>query len=121
VVERLDSVVKRLEGGELSLEDSLREFEEGIRLVRRGEKLLTDAERRIEQLLSDGGEDRAIPLQVAPPGAGNGAHGGIATGQGRGRNGDTPRAPAGNPSPPTPASKKGPLPTKPPDDDDVPF
>jgi exodeoxyribonuclease VII small subunit len=54
VVQRLEDVVRRLEGGDLSLEDSLKDFEEGIRLVRRGETLLSDAERRIEQLLADG-------------------------------------------------------------------
>jgi exodeoxyribonuclease VII small subunit len=59
VVQRLEEVVRRLEGGELSLEDSLKDFEEGIRLVRKGEGLLNDAERRIEQLLADG---TAIPL-----------------------------------------------------------
>ena len=64
VVERLESVVKKLENGELSLEDSLLEFEDGIRLVRRGEKLLADAEHRVEQLLNEGGVDTAVPLDV---------------------------------------------------------
>ncbi len=65
VVRRLEDVVKRLEGGELALEDSLKAFEEGIGLVRRGETLLTDAEKRIEQLLSEDGQDRAVPLELA--------------------------------------------------------
>ncbi|MBN1207387.1 MAG: exodeoxyribonuclease VII small subunit, partial [Myxococcaceae bacterium] len=51
------------ESGSLSLEDSLKAFEEGIRLVRRGEKLLNDAEQRIEQLLVDEeGREVAAPL-----------------------------------------------------------
>ncbi len=62
VVQRLEEVVKRLEGGELSLEDSLKDFEDGIRLVRRGESLLGEAERRIEQLLADGSKE---PLAAA--------------------------------------------------------
>jgi exodeoxyribonuclease VII small subunit len=70
VVQRLEDVVRRLEGGELSLEDSLKAFEEGIGLVRRGERLLGEAEKRIEQLLVDGGEERAVPLEAAAPGAG---------------------------------------------------
>lgn len=65
VVQRLEGVVKRLEGGELSLEDSLKAFEEGIGLVKSGERMLSEAEKRIEQLLSDG-EDRIAPLEVAP-------------------------------------------------------
>jgi exodeoxyribonuclease VII small subunit len=69
VVHRLEEVVKRLEGGELSLEDSLKAFEEGITLVRKGEKLLGDAEKRIEQLLSEDGEDKAVPLELPATGA----------------------------------------------------
>lgn len=66
VVARLEETVARLEGGDLSLEASLKAFEEGIRLVRRGEKLLTDAEQRIEQLLLDeDGKDVVAPLSVA--------------------------------------------------------
>jgi exodeoxyribonuclease VII small subunit len=69
VVQRLDEVVRRLEAGDLSLEDSLKAFEEGIRLVRSGEKLLGEAERRIEQLLVEDGEDKAAPLSLGPSGA----------------------------------------------------
>jgi exodeoxyribonuclease VII small subunit len=61
VVARLQALVEALEGGGLSLEDSLEKFAEGIQLVRRGEKLLSEAEKRIEQLLSD---DKVAPLDV---------------------------------------------------------
>lgn len=70
VVQRLDEVVKRLESGELSLEDSLRAFEEGVGLVRKGEKLLSEAERRVEQLLAQGDDpegERPAPLKLDPP------------------------------------------------------
>ncbi len=70
VVKRLEEVVKRLEGGELSLEDSLKAFEEGIGLVRRGEKLLTSAEKRIEQLLDEDGESKVVPLDPPPASSG---------------------------------------------------
>lgn len=66
VVQRLEEVVKKLEGGDLPLEESLRAFEEGIRLVRKGEQLLSDAEKRIEQLLVEGGEEKIVPLSVTP-------------------------------------------------------
>jgi exodeoxyribonuclease VII small subunit len=65
VVQRLEEVVRRLEGGELSLEDSLKDFEEGIKLVRRGESLLNEAERRIEQLLAEGGGSQTEPVNGA--------------------------------------------------------
>ena len=64
VVQKLEDVVKRLESGELSLEDSLKAFESGIGLVRKGEQLLADAEARIEQLLVEDGAERAVPLEL---------------------------------------------------------
>ena len=50
---RLDQIVSQLEAGSLSLEDSLRVFEEGIGLSRHCAKYLADAERRIELLAKD--------------------------------------------------------------------
>ena len=64
LMHKLQSVVERLETGELSLEDSLRAFEDGVHLVRRGEELLTRAEQRIEELLTDGAQDKTVPLEA---------------------------------------------------------
>jgi exodeoxyribonuclease VII small subunit len=52
---RLEQIVGQLEGGTLSLEDSLKVFEEGIQLARHCAKYLADAERRIEILAKDEG------------------------------------------------------------------
>ena len=63
---RLRSVVDKLEGGNLSLEDSLRFFEEGIDLCRRGATILDSAERKVEVLLaSTTGAARTAPLDVS--------------------------------------------------------
>lgn len=48
--EKLQQVVKQLESGELSLEDSLKAFEQGIRLTRLCQGRLSAAEQRIEVL-----------------------------------------------------------------------
>jgi exodeoxyribonuclease VII small subunit len=50
---RLEQIVGQLEAGTLSLEDSLKVFEEGIGLARHCAKYLADAERRIEVLAKD--------------------------------------------------------------------
>ena len=50
---RLEQIVSQLEGGNLSLEDSLKVFEEGIGLARHCAKYLADAERHIEILAKD--------------------------------------------------------------------
>lgn len=50
----LEKIVRRLEQGDLSLEESLRLFEEGVKLSRECQERLNQAERRIEVLLKDG-------------------------------------------------------------------
>ncbi len=51
VLEHLKAIVDRLENGNLSLEDSLRVFEEGVALARRGHTILDAAEKRVEMLV----------------------------------------------------------------------
>ncbi|MBT0653965.1 exodeoxyribonuclease VII small subunit [Geomobilimonas luticola] len=50
-LKKLEEVVKKLEGGELSLEDSLKAFEEGVRQAAFCNKKLNEAEQRVEMLL----------------------------------------------------------------------
>ncbi len=52
-VEELERVVEQLESGELSLEDSLAVFENGVRLVKLCNQKLTEVERKIELLVKD--------------------------------------------------------------------
>ena len=72
VVQRLQALVEQLESGGLSLEDSLERFAEGIQLVRKGEKLLSEAEKRIEQLLSDDSGTKVAPLELKEAGPADG-------------------------------------------------
>ena len=44
----LERIVRRLESGELGLEESLAEYEKGVRLIRICHRLLADAEQRIQ-------------------------------------------------------------------------
>lgn len=55
-LERLQGVVKKLESGELGLEDSLKQFEEGVRLSKACQEQLTAAEQKVELLLKVGSE-----------------------------------------------------------------
>ena len=61
IVARLARVVERLEGGGLSLEESIAAFEEGIRLARAGAARLEEAERKVEVLLEG---DRTAPFSA---------------------------------------------------------
>jgi exodeoxyribonuclease VII small subunit len=59
VVARLERVVGDLEGGKLTLEQSIERFAEGVRLAREATRKLDDAERRIDLLVrtADGAEE----------------------------------------------------------------
>ncbi len=50
-LKKLEEIVHRLEGGALSLEDSLKAFEEGVKHASFCAKKLDEAERRVEVLL----------------------------------------------------------------------
>jgi exodeoxyribonuclease VII small subunit len=56
-LEKLEAIVRRMEAGEMSLEESLKAFEEGIKLSRLCAKRLDEADRRVALLLKEeGGE-----------------------------------------------------------------
>lgn len=55
-LERLQKIVATLEQGEMSLQDSLKAFEQGIQLSASCEQTLNLAEQRIEQILDDSQE-----------------------------------------------------------------
>lgn len=50
---RLETIVTELEKGELPLDESLKIFEEGIKLSKTCLKMLDDAERKVEILIQD--------------------------------------------------------------------
>jgi len=58
---RLEELVRTLEQGDLSLEESLRVFEEGVRLSKNCAKMLNDAEKKVEILISQ--KDVGTPLK----------------------------------------------------------
>ena len=60
-LKELEGIVERLDRGELSLEDSLTVFENGIKLVRELTKRLEEAQKRIEILTED--EDGKMSLE----------------------------------------------------------
>jgi exodeoxyribonuclease VII small subunit len=56
----LESVVEKLESGELSLDESLATFEQGIRLVKFCNQKLSEVEKKIELLV----KDKEVKLQL---------------------------------------------------------
>ncbi|PTU74128.1 exodeoxyribonuclease VII small subunit [Pseudomonas mangrovi] len=62
----LQTLVERLETGELSLEDSLTAFEQGIRLTRECQTSLSQAEQKVRVLLERDGEITDAPFEADP-------------------------------------------------------
>ncbi len=63
---RLETIVSELENGDLSLDESLKIFEEGVRLSKSCLKLLDDTEQKIEILLQE--KDGKRRLRAYPVG-----------------------------------------------------
>ena len=52
-LEKLEAIVHQLDQGELTLDESLKAFEEGVRLSRLCISMLDEAEAKVEALLKD--------------------------------------------------------------------
>lgn len=64
-LDKLEEIVKKLEEGDLPLDDSLKMFEEGVRLARFCGGKLDAAERKIEILMkNDEGRTEQIPFDL---------------------------------------------------------
>ena len=57
-IKELEKIATELENGDLSLEDSVSKFEEGMKLSKQCNDLLENAEKRISILLKDGEETK---------------------------------------------------------------
>ncbi len=65
-LEALETLVERLEKGELTLEESLKLYEEGVRLSRLCHGKLEEAEGKIEMLLKDARGEPALDAKGNP-------------------------------------------------------
>lgn len=59
---KLEAIVAQMEEGDLPLEESLKAFEEGVKLAKLCTKKLDEAERKVEKLI----RDQAGKLQTTP-------------------------------------------------------
>ncbi|MBT3532155.1 MAG: exodeoxyribonuclease VII small subunit [Gammaproteobacteria bacterium] len=62
-LESLEELVSAMEEGELSLEDSLKAFEEGIKLTRDCQTALKNAEQKVKMLTSDNGDTEDLDAE----------------------------------------------------------
>ncbi len=62
-LKELEEVVARLEAGESSLEQSLKDFERGIALTRACQKALAEAEQKVKILTQKNGQEELQPFE----------------------------------------------------------
>lgn len=64
----LEDLVSSMEEGELSLEDSLKAFEKGVRLTRRCQEALKAAEQKVQVLIGEDGRTEKLEMEGLDPG-----------------------------------------------------
>jgi exodeoxyribonuclease VII small subunit len=66
-LKRLEDIVTKLEGDELSLEESLKLFEEGMKLAQSCGARLEEAEKKVNLLIKEpGAELEQVPFELTP-------------------------------------------------------
>lgn len=61
---QLETMVEQLEKGELSLEESLQTFEQGVKLTRDCQSILAQAEQKVQMLVEQNGETTTVPFDM---------------------------------------------------------
>ncbi len=61
-LEELEQLVEQMEQGDLSLEESLKSFERGVKLTNTCQKALQDAEQKVRILLEKNGKQNLEPF-----------------------------------------------------------
>ncbi|MFV1973498.1 MAG: exodeoxyribonuclease VII small subunit [Thiohalobacterales bacterium] len=61
-LKELETLVEKMEQGDLSLEDSLAHFERGVQLTRACQQALKAAEQKVETLLKKNGQEAVVPF-----------------------------------------------------------
>ncbi|EAR08865.1 exodeoxyribonuclease VII small subunit [Reinekea sp. MED297] len=61
---QLEAIVGQLESGDLSLDDAMKAFEQGIRLTRECQESLSTAEQKVQVLMAKNGEESLQPLNT---------------------------------------------------------
>ncbi|KYZ86750.1 exodeoxyribonuclease VII small subunit [Alcanivorax balearicus MACL04] len=66
-LDNLEALVERMESGEMTLEESLGAFEEGVKLTRQCQQALSRAEQKVQILLEQDPDAEPAPFE-APDG-----------------------------------------------------
>lgn len=62
-LDNLEALVERMESGELTLEESLQAFEQGVKLTRECQQALSQAEQKVRILLEQDPQAEPVPFE----------------------------------------------------------
>ncbi len=63
-LQELEKLVEKMEAGDMSLEESMKQFERGVALTRSCQKALADAEQKVQILLQNAGKGELAAFQA---------------------------------------------------------
>lgn len=61
---QLEAMVEQLEQGDLSLEQSLQTFEQGVKLTHDCQSILAQAEQKVQMLIQQNGQLEQVPFET---------------------------------------------------------
>lgn len=64
-LEELEKLVEQLESGDLSLDESLKQFKRGVDLTRHCQVILDQAQQTVEKLSDTSDESSAVPFEAS--------------------------------------------------------
>ena len=64
-IEELESIVQKIELGQLTLDENLELYEKGMKLVRICNQKLEESECKIEQIVKRNGEVKILPFDIS--------------------------------------------------------
>ena len=63
-LDQLEELVEDMDNGDLTLEESLKAFEEGIKLTRECQTALSEAEQKVQMLIEENGELKSVIVSI---------------------------------------------------------
>lgn len=66
LLKELEDIVDKMEKGDLSLDESLQSFEQGIKLTRTCQQAIKDAEQKVDVLMRKDGDNALQPFDTPP-------------------------------------------------------
>ncbi|MEE9342470.1 MAG: exodeoxyribonuclease VII small subunit [Gammaproteobacteria bacterium] len=66
LLKELEDIVDKMEKGDLSLDESLQSFEQGIKLTRTCQQAIKDAEQKVDVLMQKDGDNALQPFDTPP-------------------------------------------------------